>query len=446
MKSNSNWRLSEWDCESCRTDRKFTFWIFGKDAMKSTFLALLCCAVLLLVFLPTGCSQDPQDIKPTDFSGHIPLVRILIEQGQSTVKLTASQPPVIFMGSSPSGHRLDVMRGVPISISLTNTGWRCGNLFIGNGEMMIQPTAEGSVAIDDVRYRGRFRLVPTGTGKFDVVNDVDLEGYLKGVIPRELPPLWEEETYKAQAVVARTYALFELKAASPNSHYDLFGDQRSQVYGGINAESVKSRAAVNATTGIVVTSGPPGHERIFKAYFSSCCGGIGQSAADAFGDPPTAPLVEQSVGTLCSASPHFTWPAVLVTKEELTKRFRHFGQLRNRPEKDMAAVIKIEVAANNQFGRPVRFVVTDARGNHYNWTGEEIRWAVDTDATETTKLRSSLFQIENQPLSIRFVNGHGQGHGVGMCQWCAERRAEEGMIYQNIVTASYPGSKLLQAY
>jgi stage II sporulation protein D len=415
----------------------------GKDAMKTSLLALLCCALLSLVFLPTGCSQD---IEPADFSGHTPLVRVLIVQGQSSIKLTASQPPLLYFSNEPAPHRLAIASGFPISMSLTPAGWQCGNLLIGTGEILIQPTDEGSVAIDDVRYRGRFRLVPTGPGKFDVVNDVDIDGYLKGVLPRELPPLWSPETYKAQAVVARTYALFELKAASPNSHYDIYSDQRSQVYGGLTAETAKARAAVNDTAGTVVTAGPPGQERIFKAYFSSCCGGIGQSAADAFGDPPTLALSEQAVGTLCSESPHFNWPPVIVTKEELTKRFRHFGQIRNRPEKDMAPVLRIDIAANNHLGRPVRFVVTDARGNRYIWNGEEIRWAVDTDSTDTTKLRSSLFQIDNQPTAIRFTNGHGQGHGVGMCQYCAQRRAELGMPYQAIVTTAYPGSKLLQAY
>ena len=414
------------------------------DAMKTSLLALLCCACLSLVFLPVGCTN--QDIQPADFSGHTPLVRVLIVQGQTSIKLTAGRPPLIYLSNAPGPHRLAIGPGIPISISLTPSGWRCGNLFIGSGEMLIQPAVEGSVAIDDIRYRGRFRLVPTEADKFDVVNDVDIDGYLKGVLPRELPPLWSPETYKAQAVVARTYALFELKAASPNSHFDLYNDQRSQVYGGLNAETAASRAAVNATAGVVVTAGPPGHERIFKAYFSSCCGGIGQSAADAFNDPPTLALSEQAVGTLCSASPHFNWPTVVISKAELTKRFRRFGQLRDRPEKDMAAVVRIDIAADNHLGRPVRFVVTDARGNRYTWNGEEIRWAVDTDATDNTKLRSSFFQIDNEPTVIRFTNGHGQGHGVGMCQWCAQRRAEFGMPYQAIVTTAYPGSRLLQAY
>ena len=403
-------------------------------------LALLC------ALLPCGCSSSP-DLKPADFSGHTPIVRVLILQGITSVELTATRPPIVTTFSVPSPHRLDVAPATPVPLTLSPVGWRLGNVIVGTGEMQIQPSGEGTVAFDRQSYRGRFRLVPTGPARFDVVNDVDVEGYLKGVLPRELKRFWNDQTYKAQAVVARTYAIYELKAASSASHYDVFDDQRSQVYGGIGAESAKARDAVDATAGWVVASGPPGQERIFKAYFSSCCGGIGQSAADAFGDPPSEPLSEQAVGTLCSESPHFSWGPVVVSKADLTKRFRHFGAIRKRAEKDMADVVRIDVAVNNKVGRPVRFVATDAKGAHYFWTGEELRWAVNTDATDTTRLMSSLLQIDNsQPGIIRFTNGHGMGHGVGLCQWCAQRRAELGMRYDAIVLSAFPNSKLIRAY
>lgn len=401
------------------------------------------CLFLLLGLVTAGCNQA---LTPADFSGHTPVVRVLLLQNSHGINLTASQPPLIRTADVASPRRVDVPPATPVPLVLTATGWRLGSVAVGNGELLIQPAVEGSVSVDGHPYRGRFRLVPTSANTFDVVNDVDVEGYLKGVVPREMLRLWNDETYKAQAVVARTYAIYELKAASPTSPYDLFDDQRSQVYGGIAAETAQGCNAVDQTAGVVVVSGPPGQERIFKAYFSSCCGGIGQSAADAFGDPPSAPLTEQAVGNLCSESPHFNWPDVVVSKAELTKRFRRFGQLRNRAEKDMAAVVRIDVAGSNQFGRPVRFVVTDARGKRFMWTGEEIRWAVNTDATDTTRLKSSLFQIDNQKDAVRFYNGHGWGHGVGMCQWCAQRRAELGWSYDAIVLAAYPHSKLLRAY
>ena len=206
-------------------------------------------------------------------------------------------------------------------------------------------------------------------------------------------PLWHLEAYKAQAVVARTYALFELRklrTAIPTTICRTIRAARSTVALTPRPCQVRAPPPSSATYGtVVVTSGPPGPRANFQSLFQQLLRrNRAKAAYDAFGDPPSEPLTEQSFGTLCGESPHFSWPPVIVSKrEELTKRFRHFGALRNRVEKDMAPVIRIDVAANNKLGRPVRFVVTDAKGNRYTWTGEEIRWAVDTDATDTTKLK-----------------------------------------------------------
>jgi stage II sporulation protein D len=227
------------------------------------------------------------------------------------------------------------------------------------------------------------------------------------------------------------------------------------VYGGLAAESRKSRRAVDETARIVVAYGPPGKEKIFKAYFSSCCGGVTQSAADAFGEPYMEPLSDQKITEPCNASPRFNWGPVIIKKEELTRRIRLWGSRRNRPEKDMAPVARIEIAKLNRYGRPTRFNVIDARGMRYSLSGEEIRWAVNCDAenepgrstgTPPTTLYSSFFKVINAPDTIQFVDGHGWGHGVGMCQWCAQRRADEGMRHEDIVLAAYQRAKLVRAY
>ena len=112
----------------------------------------------------------------------------------------------------------------------------------------------------------------------------------------------------------------------------------------------------------------------------------------------------------------------------------------------MAPVASVDIQAANHWGRPTRFVVTDTRGAKYSWTGEEIRWAVNTDAQAGTTLYSSFFKLINEPDKVKFVEGHGWGHGVGMCQWCAQRRAESGMRHEDIVLAAFQRSKLVRAY
>src|SRR5206468_2167525 len=136
----------------------------------------------------------------------------------------------------------------PVPLTYTPNGWRIGTLDLGTGALVIEPQSEGSVMLNAKRYRGTYRCVATSTGSFDVINDVDVDSYLKGVIARELLPKWHIEAYKAQAIVARTYALYEARTAG-NATFDLYDDERSQVYGGMDGETEKAVAAVEETAG-----------------------------------------------------------------------------------------------------------------------------------------------------------------------------------------------------
>jgi SpoIID/LytB domain protein len=149
---------------------------------------------------------------------------------------------------------------------------------------------------------------------------------------------------------------------------------------------------------------------------------------------------------LCNASPRYNWSPVVLTKTELTRRVRAWGARRNRPEKDIATVDRLDISHVNQFGRPVRFILTDTRGNRFSLNGEETRWACNADANGGSILLSSFFKPVNEPDAIRFADGHGYGHGVGLCQWCTEARAEQGMRHEDIVRLAYPRSVLVAAY
>ncbi len=407
-----------------------------------------CCswACLFGLLITMGCDSGSGPAHPVALSPEPPTLRVLLLEKRAAITLTASQPPTLRLGGSASARRLDLAPNTPATIEWIEGGWRVGGTPLGAGVLAIEPAVDASVAIEGKGYHGKYQLVPTGPATFDVVNDVDLETYLKDVVTSELPADWLDETYRAQAIVARTYALYEFRSAPPNAWFDLYGDERSQMYNGVARESPKARLAVDSTRGMVVAAGPAGHERIIKAYFSSCCGGVGQSAADAFGDPPSGPLTEQAVGTLCSASPHFNWPPVTISKAEITRRLRKFGTEQNRAEKDIGEVTRLDVVASNSLGRPVKFALTDSRGRQFIMSGQDFRLAINADASPTTRLLSSYFQIDNQPQAIRFLNGHGSGHGVGMCQWCAQRRAEMGMGCEQIVALAFPGTTLLRAY
>jgi stage II sporulation protein D len=404
------------------------------------FLFLWLCVGLCL--FPQGCARDQA---ATDLeTGGAPFVRVRLLQAQDRVMVSATHPANIHTVSEPV--KAYAIPSTPVPVTLTARGWKIGSVTLGPGELTLQPTADGSVRVNGQAYRGRYRFVPVSSDRFDVVNDVHIDAYLKSVVSKELLWNWDDETYKAQAIVARTYALYESRTAPRDRHWDLHPDERSQVYGGIDAESSKSRSAVDQTAGVVLAYGREGQEKIFKAYFSACCGGITQSATDAFGDPYIVPLGDQKVGSLCAAAPNFNWGPVTISKADLTRRFRAWGARKNRPEKDMATIKSLEIQYTNRFGRPVRYVVTDARGARYSLTSEETRWAVNTDPQNGPTLYSSFFRPLSTGDSIKFMDGHGRGHGVGMCQWCAQIRAQRGLPHEQIVLLAYPKAKLARAY
>ncbi len=348
--------------------RRWRWWLLGLGA---ALFSLGCSAIV-------GCGQKvPPSGLPTIGT---PIVRIRLITDTSKVTLTATSSSV-FRTAAGSAQRVDLPSRSGIPLTLDGAGWKIGTVMFPPVELTIEPDQEGVLAVNGQRYRGSFHFIPATSSTFDVVNHVDVDAYLKGVVSKEMLPDFGAEAYKAQAIVARTYALYEARTATPGRAWDLYPDTRSQVYGGIAAETAKSRSAVDETSGVVVAFGPPGQERIFKAYFSSCCGGAGQSAAQAFGEPDIEPLGDQAVGPRCAASPRFNWGPLVITRQELMRRFRAYGQARNRPEKSIATIRQIDITRRNGSGRPVQFTVIDVRGQRYLLSGEQLRWAVNTGAS-----------------------------------------------------------------
>lgn len=414
---------------------------------------LPCCSAalaLMLLCLPAGCT--PQGTTGSTPAG-LPIVRVRLLEAQSQVTVASTESVAVREAPGVSPRPLNVPRSQAVLVVRTASGWRVGDMPVDAGVLTLLPVGNGGLlSINGKPYRGDCRLVPVGPGTFDVVNHVDIEGYLKGVLAKELLRDWHEEAYRAQAIVARTYTLYETKTAGVGRYWDVYPDERSMVYGGFGAENGLSRDASDATAGVVVAYGPKGHEKIFKAYFSSCCGGISQSVSDAFGLPGFEPLTEQNLGNRCNISPHFNWDKpVVLRKDDLTRRLRAWGAGKGRPEREMAPVARLDIAYANRFGRPIRFLVTDVKGQRYSLGGTELRTAINAGAAlpgaaPDTRVKSSFFTPVDEPDTIRLVDGHGFGHAVGLCQWCAQAQADAGVSHEHIVLGAFPGASLKRAY
>jgi stage II sporulation protein D len=416
----------------------------GHSLRTNSVRAVVFLILSLAVVYPGGCSHEAAPYTPPPGT---PMVRVLLLENQSKAMLSAVAPPVVHVGSRSSVQQLNFPPRTPVPLILTASGWQLGTAQLGQGEILMEPSKDGSVKIGSHAYHGRYRFIPVAADRFNVVNEVNMESYLQGVLRSELFPNWHDEAYKAQAIVARTYALYEARTDGLSRSFDVYPDQRSQAYGGIDAETARSRQATQATSGIVVAYGPPGREVIFKSYFSSCCGGVSQSASDAFGDSETPPLSDQNRGPVCTESPKFNWGPIQIPKAEITRRMRAWGVWKKQPLKDIGNVTLIEIQSTSRYGRPIRFLVTDARGYRYSMRAEDLRESVNTDAGAAgTKIFSSFFKPVDRGADISFSEGHGYGHGVGMCQWCAEHEASQGWNDEAIVLTAFPGAKLVRAY
>ncbi len=135
---------------------------------------------------------------------------------------------------------------------------RCGAVMTAAGAPAVAVAGKGT-------YVGALEVRAASSG-LDAINVVGLEDYVRGVVPKESPSSWPIEALKAQAVAARSYVL---SSGGHGSTFDVFDDTRSQVYGGVGAETAKTDQAVAATSLQVVLYGG----KVAQTFFFSTSGG-----------------------------------------------------------------------------------------------------------------------------------------------------------------------------
>jgi stage II sporulation protein D len=189
-------------------------------------------------------------------------------------------------------------------------------------------------------YRGSIQ-VDVVSGKLRAINMVGLEQYLYGVVPSEMPYTWHPEALKAQAVVARSYAIATRKTGA----FDLYPDTRSQVYLGLEHERPSTNAAVDATAGKVVLY----LGEVAKTYFFSTSGGRTASAEDIWGEP--VPYLVSVPDPYDTISPYHNWGPFAYTGAKLAKLMKMKGR-----------VIDVQTELNSS-GRIKTLDVVGSKGN-----------------------------------------------------------------------------------
>ncbi len=278
--------------------------------------------------------------------------------------------------------------------------------------------APGSEGFEGVRYRGRLVVRRTADG-LAVVNEVPLERYVEGILLREVYPGWDAAVLRAQAVVARTYALYRRSRSRPERPWDLTAADDSQVYGGIAAEAPEARRAVAATRSeVLIFEGRP----ILAAYHSAS-GGRTASAQEVWGR--AVPYLVSVPVDGEEVSPDTYW-RISVSTATLGRALTGLGWSVGRVE-------DLRIAERSKSGR-VRRVAVRGKDGSAEISGRDLRRAAGG-------LPSTLFEVRRDDDGYLFV-GSGHGHGVGMSQWGARAMAQRGASYREILAKFYPGVRL----
>jgi stage II sporulation protein D len=181
----------------------------------------------------------------------------------------------------------------PASIVVTGAGG--SPMTLPSPVDVFPPAPEARVAVEGVPYRGSLRVLVNPRGTLNVVNRVDLEDYLYGVVPAEMGPKRYDavEALKAQAVAARTYA-FAHRGQFESEGYDICATPKCQAYAGAPLEDPLSTAAVDGTRGLVLAY----ENKFADALFVSTCGGVTENVENVFAGGPLPYLVSVPCGEL----------------------------------------------------------------------------------------------------------------------------------------------------
>jgi stage II sporulation protein D len=359
-------------------------------------------------------------------------IRVLVLEGRSCV--VAVQGPCrivdpngnsLFSSIAPASFQVGANNQQPEYVLLNGRPVPSG--------CRILPRTTGTIHLDGRPYGGSLTLL-NSAGRLLAVNNLDIEQYLPGVLTGELFPQFHSEAYRAQAVAARTYALYQ-KFAHPKPDYDVTGTTASQVY--VGAGSDKALDAVRATYGRVLTWTGPTGEKMFCPYYSSTCGGQTAPVSYLYPVQPVPPLAGGVRCTACTHARYYTWEPVHISRAELTRKLRAKYPL----FETIGPIQRVEPIEVIPGGRIVWLQLLDGRGGCIRMRASQFRLTMGP-----TLLRSTWCRIDNAGDGFTFSNGRGFGHGVGMCQFGADGLAQSGWNYKAILAFYYPDSHITRAY
>lgn len=366
------------------------------------------------------------------------LVRIRVKSGLKTVRLKGSGLTFQSKETFSPYQTVALPRFSVAEVSMTSLPSRASQWqvkFPSTGKKSLSIFTHRLVVKGEMLHVGldpvpsKLFLYPGKNKRIDVVAELDIDNYLAGVLPSEMPASWPLDALKAQVVASRSY-MRNVMHSRRAANYHLEATIHDQVYKAMNLIGANKKHRLKIVRAITETQGyylVDKKDRVYRSYYHADCGGETEEPLHVWG-------MRQKNGTVkdpfCPQSPVSRW-TLEVTKADLANKMRSaLGIVGNKNLKTLL------VTQRSASGRIAEIAVM--------FEGEPVKHLSSQDFRKIlgfNKLKSANFSFQWFGETMK-IAGKGHGHGVGLCQWGAKSLAQNGHTWKQILKRYYPLAKL----
>ena len=427
--------------------------------------------IVLAVSFSGGAAAAATGQASTAGSGTEPVLRVGLLTGQASVQVSA--PSTFVIRDAATGQGLEKYAAhAAVTLTVRNRQILLNGKAIAAKAVTVLPAdakkAPG-VELASRAYRGTLLIRLVGNA-YTVINEVGMEDYLEGVVPAEMGENWPAEALKAQAVAARTFALYTRSKHAADG-YDVCATTHCQLYEGIEAETASTHAAIAATRGeALYYNGQP----IYAAFHSSS-GGMTAGSDEVWGNslPYLRPVQDED-----TASPHHHWqvrmtaPQVqlklqaagyqigILKKVELTPLVLGAGRTADRSASGRVQLVRFygtkgeasipgtkmrQIFGLNSTLFDIRLEIPNVKSIDASMGMTKKEISANLPAVTETGVTGNLHTLTNKNGEILLFDGYGLGHGLGLAQWGARAMAAKN-DYRAILSHYYTKVELKKLY